>query len=110
MSQSESLKPAMAIAEKIKASGQNCPEYGTNAGHGHVWRRPDGSIARCGVANGWPGFPERLVDLRSMPRLQGLGLVESGIHQFGVGRETRGGVWWRITEADRLAIQDGETR
>lgn len=24
------------------------PEYLTNSGHGHVWRRPDGMRARCG--------------------------------------------------------------
>lgn len=24
------------------------PRYLTNAGHGHVWRRPDGMVARCG--------------------------------------------------------------
>lgn len=24
------------------------PAYGTNAGHGHVWKRPDDSRARCG--------------------------------------------------------------
>lgn len=23
-------------------------EWGTNSGHGHVWKRPDGSRARCG--------------------------------------------------------------
>ena len=24
------------------------PSYGTNAGHGHAWPRPDGVRARCG--------------------------------------------------------------
>lgn len=24
------------------------PRVGTNAGHGHVWKRPDGMVARCG--------------------------------------------------------------
>lgn len=27
---------------------EGCPEWGTNAGHGHVWKRPDGQRARCG--------------------------------------------------------------
>lgn len=32
----------------MKKIQKKFPEYMTNSGHGHVWRRPDGQRIRCG--------------------------------------------------------------
>jgi hypothetical protein len=68
-----------------------------------TWKMP-----RSMAAHGWPGFPERLVDMRSMGPLQKAGYVEAGVHQYESpsGSEVRSGIWWRITDAGRSALRE----
>jgi len=69
--------------------------------------RMPASMSKCG----WPGFPERYVDLRTMPALLNQGLVECGQHVAPSPSSSTGmirGVWWRITPAGRAALSEGE--
>lgn len=66
-----------------------------------LWKMP-----RSMELKGWPGFPERMVDLRCMDPLLRAGFVEAGQHEYTSpsGSEVRRGIWYRITPAGRTAL------
>lgn len=42
------ISPEKIEAMRVETIKKHMPMYGTDVGHGHVWKRPDGSRARCG--------------------------------------------------------------